>query len=447
MKLRIAPSPTGQLHIGNARTALFNWLYAKANNGTFLVRIDDTDTERSTKEFQKDITENLKWLGLHWDEGIEVGGSHDSYKQSSRFDRYQEVAENLLSRNLAYEDDGAIRFKVPNDGSIEFKDYIRGDMLFNLSDVEDFVILRSDKSPTYHLASTVDDIDYGITIIARGEDILSSTPKHIMLMKAMDASLPDFCHLPLLFGPDGKKLSKRHGDTSVEVFKNKGILSEAMFNYLCLLGWSPGNDLEQFDINTAISKFDLKNVLPNSAIFDEKKLLWLNGLYIRSTDIEDFQSTALSQIENDIQRSLFDEEKSRLLKIFPSVQERIETLADLTQQVMFLIDEPFVVDELDWQDVNNEEAQKYLFLLREEFINLDNFSLDSIEIVMRKTLEEINVKTKIGFQAARVSITGTKISPPLFESVFALGREAVICLLYTSPSPRDRTRSRMPSSA
>ena len=432
MKLRIAPSPTGQLHIGNARTALFNWLYAKANNGTFLVRIDDTDTERSTKEFQKDITENLKWLGLHWDEGIEVGGSHDSYKQSSRFDRYQEVAENLLSRNLAYEDDGAIRFKVPNDGSIEFKDYIRGDMLFNLSDVEDFVILRSDKSPTYHLASTVDDIDYGITIIARGEDILSSTPKHIMLMKAMDASLPDFCHLPLLFGPDGKKLSKRHGDTSVEAFKNKGILSEAMFNYLCLLGWSPGNDLEQFDINTAISKFDLKNVLPNSAIFDEKKLLWLNGLYIRSTDIEDFQSTALSQIENDIQRSLFDEEKSRLLNIFPSVQERIETLADLTQQVMFLIDEPFVVDELDWQDVNNEEAQKYLFLLREEFINLDNFSLESIEIIMRKTLEEINVKTKIGFQAARVSITGTKISPPLFESIFALGREAVIARLAES---------------
>ena len=432
MKLRIAPSPTGQLHIGNARTALFNWLYAKANNGTFLVRIDDTDVERSTHEFQKDITENLKWLGLNWDEGIEVGGSKDSYKQSSRFDRYQEVAEDLLSRNLAYEDDGAIRFKVPNDGSIEFKDYVRGEMSFNLSDVEDFVILRSDKSPTYHLASTVDDIDYEITIIARGEDILSSTPKHIMLMKAMDASLPDFCHLPLLFGPDGKKLSKRHGDTSVEAFKNKGILSDAMFNYLCLLGWSPGNDLEQFDINTAISKFDLKNVLPNSAIFDEKKLLWLNGLYIRSTIIEDFQSTALSQIENDIQRELFDDEKSRLSIIFPLVQERIETLRDLTQQIMFLIDEPFVVDELDWQDVNNDEAQKYLFSLREEFINLDNFSLESIEMIMRKTLEEINVKTKVGFQAARVSITGTKISPPLFESIFALGKEASIARLAES---------------
>ena len=432
MKLRIAPSPTGQLHIGNARTALFNWLYAKANNGTFLVRIDDTDTERSTSEYQKDITDNLKWLGLHWDEGIEVGDSNDTYKQSSRFDRYREVAENLLSKNLAYEDDGAIRFKVPNDGSIEFNDYIRGEMSFNLSDVEDFVILRSDKSPTYHLASTVDDVDYGITIIARGEDILSSTPKHIMLMKSMNAALPDFCHLPLLFGPDGKKLSKRHGDTSVEAFRKKGILSDAMFNYLCLLGWSPGNDVEQFDVNTAISKFDLKNVLPNSAIFDEKKLLWLNGLYIRSTNIEDFQVTALSQIEKDIQRELFDEEKSRLSKIFPSVQERIETLADLTEQVMFLIDEPFIIDELDWQDVNNEEAQNYLFLLREEFIKLDDFSLEIIEMTMRKLLEEINVKTKVGFQATRVSITGTKISPPLFESIFALGRDTVIARLAES---------------
>ena len=432
MKLRIAPSPTGQLHIGNARTALFNWLYAKANNGTFLVRIDDTDTERSTSEYQKDIIENLKWLGLNWEEGIEVGGSHGSYKQSSRFDRYQEVAENLLTRNLAYEDNGAIRFKVPNDGSIEFEDYIRGKMLFNLSDIEDFVILRSDKSPTYHLASTVDDLDYGITIIARGEDILSSTPKHIMLLKAMDANLPDFCHLPLLFGPDGKKLSKRHGDTSVEAFKSKGILSEAMFNYLCLLGWSAGNDLEQFDIDTAIDKFDLKNVLPNSAIFDEKKLLWLNGLYIRSTDTEDFQAKALSQIENDIERALFDEEKSRLIKIFPSVQERIETLADITQQIMFLVDEAFNVDDLDWQDVNSEEAQKYLFLLREELKKLDNFSLETIETVMRKILEEINVKPKVGFQAVRVSITGTKISPPLFESIFALGKGAVIARLAES---------------
>jgi nondiscriminating glutamyl-tRNA synthetase len=329
MKLRIAPSPTGRLHIGNARTALFNWLYAKANGGTFVVRIDDTDMERSTVEFQEDILENLRWLGLDWDEGVEVGGEHGDYKQSSRFDRYREVANELLEKDLAYKDDGAIRFRVPDDRTIKFKDFVRGDMSFETADVEDFVILRSDNTPTYHLASTLDDIDYGITIIARGEDILSSTPKHILIMEALDATIPNFCHLPLLFGPDGKKLSKRHGDTSVEAFRKKGILNEAMFNYLCLLGWSPGDDVELFGSDFAVSKFDLNNVLPNSATFDEKKLLWLNGQYIRSTSPNKFEEDSLHNIENQLGRELFHEEKDRLLKIFPSVQERIETMNDL----------------------------------------------------------------------------------------------------------------------
>jgi glutamyl/glutaminyl-tRNA synthetase len=233
MKLRIAPSPTGQLHIGNVRTALFNWLYARSNGGSFLVRIDDTDTERSTDEFKADIVNNLKWLGLDWDEGVDVGGSQGDYKQSSRFNRYQEIAHEFVESGLAYEDDGAIRFKVPKSQQIQFNDYVRGEMVFETDSVEDFVILRSDKSPTYHLASTLDDVDYGITIIARGEDILPSTPKHILIMQALDANIPDFCHLPLLFGPDGKKLSKRHGDTSVQTFKHKGILKDANFKYLC----------------------------------------------------------------------------------------------------------------------------------------------------------------------------------------------------------------------
>jgi nondiscriminating glutamyl-tRNA synthetase len=376
MKLRIAPSPTGRLHIGNARTALFNWLYAKANGGTFVVRIDDTDMERSTVEFQQDILENLRWLGLDWDEGVEVGGEHGDYKQSSRFDRYREVSNELLEKDLAYKDDGAIRFRVPNDRTIKFKDFVRGDMSFETSDVEDFVILRSDNTPTYHLASTVDDIDYGITIIARGEDILSSTPKHILIMEALDASIPNFCHLPLLFGPDGKKLSKRHGDTSVEAFRKKGILNEAMFNYLCLLGWSPGDDVELFDSDFAVSKFDLNNVLPNSAIFDEKKLLWLNGQYIRSTSPNKFEEDSLHNIENQLGRELFHEEKDRLIKIFPSVQERIETMNDLFDQVNFLIDEPFVLDKEDWESVNSEDAQKYLEAIRNNFIALGDFNLD-----------------------------------------------------------------------
>ena len=429
MKLRIAPSPTGNLHIGNARTALFNWLYARANNGKFLVRIDDTDTARSSEQYMRDIIENFKWLGIDWDEGIEVGGPHGEYKQSLRFDRYREVAELLLSNNLAYEDEGAIRFKVPNENQITFEDITRGSMKFELADVEDFIILRSDKSPTYHLASTVDDIDYEITTIARGEDILSSTPKHILIMQALNADIPSFCHLPLLFGPDGKKLSKRHGDTSVNLFREKGLLPEALFNYMCLLGWAPGNDLEIFSREIAISKFNLNDVLPNPAIFDTTKLLWMNGQYIRNISIEKFKELATQKITNELTREVFDKEKERLDKILPSVQERLETLNDLTPQINFLLDEPFEVDKQDWENVNSEDGQKYLLAIREKIKDLDDFSLDNIEKLMREELKEQDIKPKVGFQITRVSITGTKISPPLFESMHALGKDGTLARL------------------
>ena len=432
MKLRIAPSPTGQLHIGNVRTALFNWLYARSNGGSFLVRIDDTDTERSTDEFKADIVNNLKWLGLDWDEGVDVGGPQGDYKQSSRFNRYQEIAHEFVESGLAYEDDGAIRFKVPKSQQIKFNDYVRGEMVFETDSVEDFVILRSDKSPTYHLASTLDDVDYGITIIARGEDILPSTPKHILIMQALDADIPDFCHLPLLFGPDGKKLSKRHGDTSVQSFRDKGILKDAMFNYLCLLGWSPGEDLEKFDRDLAIERFDFKNVLPHSAIFDDKKLMWMNGLYIREKESNDFETESIGYIQNTLSRDLFEDELLRLNKILPSVQERIESMVDIAAQVMFLLDEPYEVNSEEWNSVNSEEAQEYLFELRNELISLEDFTLSNIEETMRSLLKKIDLKPKVGFQATRVAITGTKISPPLFESIYALGRETSIARLAES---------------
>ena len=432
MKLRIAPSPTGQLHIGNVRTALFNWLYARSNGGSFLVRIDDTDTERSTDEFKADIVNNLKWLGLNWDEGVDVGGSQGDYKQSSRFNRYQEIAHEFVESGLAYEDDGAIRFKVPKSQQIKFNDYVRGEMVFETDSVEDFVILRSDKSPTYHLASTLDDVDYGITIIARGEDILPSTPKHILIMQALDADIPDFCHLPLLFGPDGKKLSKRHGDTSVQSFRDKGILKDAMFNYLCLLGWSPGEDLEKFDRDLAIERFDFKNVLPHAAIFDDKKLMWMNGLYIREKESNDFETESISYIQKTLSRDLFEDELLRLNKILPSVQERIESMVDIAAQVMFLLDEPYEVNSEEWNSVNSEEAQEYLFELRNELISLEDFTLLNIEETMRSLLKKLDLKPKVGFQATRVAITGTKISPPLFESIYALGRETSIARLAES---------------
>ena len=432
MKLRIAPSPTGNLHIGNARTALFNWLYARSNDGQFLVRIDDTDTERSLPEYEENIINNLKWLGIDWDEGIEVGGKEGTYRQSDRFERYTQVAEELLEKGLAYEEDGAVRFKVEDKGEIKFHDKVRGSMKFDLSDIEDFVLLRSDKSPTYHLASTVDDIDYGITLIARGEDILSSTPKHILLMNSLDAPLPEFCHLSLLFGPDGKKLSKRHGDTSVSSYKDKGILASALFNYMCLLGWSPGNDLEIFERDLAIEKFDLNDVLPNPAIFDTKKLLWMNGQYIREIVKDDFETLFVESIENSISRELFEDELDRLKKIVQPVQERIETLNDINQQIKFLLDEPFDIDQNDWKNVNSLEGQKYMKKIRERFISTESFELKNIEEIMRFELEELSIKPKIGFQITRVAVTGTKISPPLFESIFALGKETTIARLAES---------------
>jgi glutamyl-tRNA synthetase len=302
-------------------------------------------------------------------------------------------------------------------------------MKFELSDVEDFIILRSDKSPTYHLASTVDDIDYEITTIARGEDILSSTPKHILIMQALNADIPTFCHLPLLFGPDGKKLSKRHGDTSVNLFRDKGLLPNALFNYMCLLGWAPGNDLEFFDKDFAISKFDLKKVLPNPAIFDTTKLLWMNGQYIRKIEKDKFIELAKHKINTQINRELFDKEIERLNKILPSVQERLETLNDLTPQVHFLLDEPFTINQPDWKSVDSDEGQKYLLAIREKFMQLDNFSLENIENLMRKELEIMEIKPKVGFQITRVSITGKKISPPLFESIYALGKNATLARL------------------
>ena len=428
MKLRIAPSPTGELHIGNARTALFNWLYARKHNGKFLLRIDDTDVERSTPEFQQNIIEGLEWLGIDWDEGFDKNSSI-SYKQSDRFERYEKIAQDLVEKGLAYEDDGAIRFKVQDGQNIYFEDYIRGDMNFNTNDIEDFVILRSDKTPTYHLASTVDDIDYEISIIARGEDILSSTPKHIMIMKALDAKIPDFCHLPLLFGPDGKKLSKRHGDTSVSSFRDQGILANAMFNYMSILGWSPGDDLEIFQRDVAIDNFDLKNVLPNPAIFDTVKLLWMNGQYIRNLSKDEFSKKATDNISTSLGREIFKEELERINIILPVVQERLETLNDITDQIKFLLDEPFGVNTEEWNGVNSENVQNYLKNIRENFKVMEKFDLENIENMMRDELKELNMKPKEGFQGTRIAVTGTKISPPLFESIFALGKPATIARL------------------
>ena len=423
IRVRIAPSPTGYLHLGNARTAVFNWLFARNNGGAFIVRIDDTDIERSTKEYEEDILRSLDWLGLDWDEGVQVGGLHGSYRQSERFERYGTISKELVKKGFAYEDDGAIKFKVGESGEVKFFDIVRGEVIFKKEDIDDFVILRSDGSPTYHLASTVDDIDYEISHVSRGEDILSSTPKHILLTEALGFDIPQYCHLPLLFGHDGKRLSKRHGATSINEYINKGYLSDAMFNYLCLLGWSPGGDSEVFSKEFAISKFNFKDVLASSAIFDETKLLWMNGVYIREMDEGVFIDMCFNEISTNLGREIFDTEMDSLKILLPTIQERIENTNDIFEQVKFVLDEPFEINLSEWESVRTDITDEYLKAVKRSIIDFEK-ELDPkrLEDVMRELLLQYDLKPKEGFQAARVVITGSKVSPPLFESMVALGK-------------------------
>ena len=360
VRVRIAPSPTGHLHVGTARAALFNWLFARHNDGVFIVRIDDTDRERSTPEFEADILGSLRWLGLDWDEGVEVGGPHGTYRQSDRYDRYREVAAQLVASGAAYHDDrtpeqleelrvraqgegkhpghyirrpdspadsGAIRLSIPQDAPVAFDDLVRGTVSFEPRDIDDFVILRSDGSPTYHLASTVDDVDYEITHVARGEDLLPSTPKHILLTRALDAAEPTYAHLPLLFGTDGKKLSKRFAAVSLSVYREEGYLADAVFNYLSLLGWSLGPETTIFTRSDAIAAFDLHDVSSNPATFDPDKLNWMNGEYIRALPNDQFLALVAPCVEAAVGRSLGPEEWARFESVASLVQERTAALA------------------------------------------------------------------------------------------------------------------------
>ena len=358
-RVRFAPSPTGYLHVGAARTALYNYLFAHHNGGTFILRSDDTDNARSTDEFQEDILEHLRWLGLEWDEGFAVGGTFGSYRQSDRYDRYGEVARDLVERGSAYYsfataeqldafkreareagtspaydgrleppgleaserltagESAVVRFKVPRPGATEFVDIVRGDMRFDHAQVDDFVILRSDGTPTYHLASTVDDVDYGITHVIRGEDLLSSTPKHILLTHAMGGDPAIYAHLSLLMGPDGKKLSKRHGDTAMAAYREAGYLPESMNNYLALLGWNIGDDETIASLGEMIERFDLATVSKNPAVFDPKKLEWMNGVYIREMDEAEFMAVTLPLVEDAVDRTLSDEDRLRYARLVP----------------------------------------------------------------------------------------------------------------------------------
>lgn len=463
VRVRIAPSPTGNLHVGTARAALFNWLYARANDGTFIVRSDDTDTERSTVEFEEGILESLRWLGLDWDEGVSVGGPYGSYRQSDRYERYREVAAQLVESGAAYYDQrpadelealrqqaqkegkhpghyirrpdaefdsGVIRLSIPQDAPIVFEDMIRDTVSFEPRDVDDFVILRTDGIPTYHLASTIDDVDYGITHVARGEDLLPSTPKHILIARAMGAGEPVYAHLPLLFGTDGKKLSKRHDASSLTDFRDSGYLPDAVFNYLCLLGWSVDGETTIFSRDEAVAAFDLADVSKNPATFDPEKLEWMNGEYIRAMDPARFNELVVPFVEEAVGRELDETERSRFEEISPLVQERTKLLPEAGEQVTFLFTEIDEYDEKSWDKVMTKDGvSDVLAAASRRLGSLEAWSAAAIEESLREMLAEMEIGVGKGLQPMRVAVTGSSVSPPLFESMAVLGQEQTIARL------------------
>jgi glutamyl-tRNA synthetase len=470
VRVRIAPSPTGYVHIGNVRAALFNWLFARHHQGVFILRIDDTDLERSEPEYRHDIEEGFRWMGLDWDEGVSVGGPHGTYLQSDRFPHYREVSEQLVARGAAYPcfcthgelerrreeamregrppgydgrcrtipageaaarraagEPASIRFAMPRPGETVFTDLIRGELRFDHEHIDDHVLLRSDGTPTYHLASTVDDVDYRITHVIRGEDLLPSTPRHIQQMIAMGATPAAFAHLPLIVGPDGKRLSKRHGATSLRFYREGGYLPEALSNYLALLGWSPGGDRTIFDREQAIEGFDLTQVSKNAAVFDPGKLEWINGEYIRALPPEEFVGRVRPFVEGGLGRPLAGEEWSRFVAIAPLVQERVKLLTEAADQVRFLYVPELSYDEESWRKVM-EKSGVTLVLgdARKRLEGLESWETGSIETTLRSLLDERGMGARQGLQPIRVAVTGSSVSPPLFESIAALGRERTL---------------------
>ena len=467
VRVRFAPSPTGHLHVGAARTALYNYLFARSKDGVFILRSDDTDAERSSQVFQDDILEHLEWLGLDWDEGIGRGGPHGSYRQSDRFDRYAQVAHGLVrsghayysfanpdqleafkarareagtspaydgsmepereqvSRRLADGERTVIRFRIPRPGSTEFVDLVRGEMRFDHAQVDDFVILRSDGSPTYHLASTVDDVDYAITHVIRGEDLLSSTPKHILLTEAMGAVPAEYAHLSLLMGPDGKKLSKRHGDTAMSAYRSAGYLPEAMDNYLALLGWAAGEDENDIaSLDEMVDRFDLGAVSRNPAVFDVAKLEWMNGVYIRSMSDDDFVAAIRPLVEGSLGRPLGSGDVDTLAAVAPLVKERTKLLPEVPDQVRFLLAPIDGYDEESWEKVmSTPEASIALDGALDSLSDLDSWTTEAIDAALRAMLADHELSGRKGLQPIRVAVSGSTVSPPLFESLEILGRD------------------------
>ena len=406
MRVRFAPSPTGVLHIGGARTALYNWLLARGQGGTFVLRIEDTDRERSTPENVEQILEALRWLELDWDEG--------PLSQWERRERHSEAVERLLASGHAYEDEGAVRFRVPEEGELSFDDAVLGQITTPYSAIKDFVIRRSDGSPLYNLAVSVDDRDMGITHVVRGQDHVSNTPRQLMLLRALGAEPPRYAHIPLLHGPDGKKLSKRHGAASVQELRDAGYLPEAVRNYVSLLGWGYDESTTFMTTDELVERFSLERVSRNPAVFDEQKLRWMNGRYLRELDPGELRR----RLEGLYGREVPPEAVA-------ISQEKMQTLAEFWPMAGFLV-ERREIDPQAWDRVMRDGGPDRLRAAREALEAAEPFTTETVERALRGVVERLEVKPKEVFQPVRVAITGTTVSPGIFESVAALGRDETL---------------------
>jgi glutamyl-tRNA synthetase len=470
VRVRFAPSPTGLPHVGNIRTAMFNWLFARHTGGRFILRIEDTDVTRRVEGAEETIMDGLKWLGLDWDEGPEVGGDYGPYYQSQRVELYRQAAERLVTHGDAYycycsperleeiraeqarrkqpqqgydrhcrdlssqeraqkEAEGikpVVRFKAPLEGQTRYHDVIWGDVVFEHSTIDDFVLLKSDGYPTYHLANVVDDHAMEISHVIRGEEWISSTPRHLLLYQALGLEPPQFAHLPMILGPDRAKLSKRHGAVSIIEYREQGYLPETVFNFLALIGWSLDDKTEIMSQQELVENFSLERIGKTGAIFNREKLDWMNGVFIRKLSYEDLLRKIMPFLESglpkEVKRPISQQYVSRMV---PLIQERINTLAEAaTYADFFFVDMPeYEASMLIGKKMTGETTLEALKAAEERLSSLESFGHDLLEDTLRHLAVDFGLKTGQLFGLLRVATTGRNATPPLFATMAVLGRE------------------------
>lgn len=428
VRVRFAPSPTGFLHIGSVRTALFNWLYARHTGGTFVLRIEDTDTARNTEQSLRTILDGLRWLGLDWDEGPGKGGAFGPYFQSQRADIYQRRIQELKDKGMAYEREDAIRFKMTRQ-PIEVPDLIAGGVVRPLNETEvldpDFVIVRSDGNPVFHLVNVVDDIEMKITHVIRGEDHLSNTPKHIALFRAFGVEPPKYAHIPMILNPDGTKMSKSDPDAakarlaSLQTYVEDGYAPEAVRNYLCLLGWSPKDNREVMPINDIVTLFDLPQILRNNARFDSTKLTWMNGEYLRAMSLDRFIELA---------RPFTDGHNDP--KVLDLVKEKVKLLKELPDWINYFFTEDYPFDpEAVKKSCSTPQTSERLVKLAQKFSALSSWNAASLETALKALAVEMGIRAGELIHPCRVAVSGKSAGPSLYHMLEVLGRDRVLARL------------------